>query len=120
MATDTPGPWDDARVRLWLDKRIAAARADQVAAERAGYGERDACDRAAAEEMVCIFLKGQDAAAGQATFIEAIKAPAGRDDYLWRGVHDDARFDLHVRSYVRKLAKMAKDNAGFDRIGRYQ
>ena len=28
--------WDGAAVRAWLDSRVAAARADQVAAERHG------------------------------------------------------------------------------------
>lgn len=42
-------PWDEGIVRTWLEKRIAAARADQIAAERAGRGGQDDCDKAAAE-----------------------------------------------------------------------
>jgi len=113
-------PWDDAVVRNWLERRIAAARADQVAAERAGYAERDACDKAAAEEMVCTALKDRDAAATRAGFAAELKGLLDRDRYIWRGVYDDARFERHVRAYARKLQKMARDNAGFDRTGRYQ
>lgn len=121
MPDKSPVPaWNGAAVRTWLERRIAAARADQVAAERAGYGQRDDCDKAAAEEMVCAALDTERATAQQATFIEALKALLDRDDYVWRGVYDDARFDRHVRAYVRKLTRMAKANEGFDRLGRFQ
>jgi len=120
MVTEASKQWDGATVRLWLDKRIAAARADQVAAERGGRGEQDDCDKAAAEEMVCTLLKGQAAAESQAAFAEALKSLLDRDDYVWRGVYDDGRFDRHVRTYIRKLLKMTRDNAGFEHIRRYQ
>ena len=118
--SETAKPWDGAIVRTWLDRRIAAARADQVAAERGGYAERDDCDKAAAEEMVCAALKGTDAAATQAAFTAELKSLLDRDQYIWRGIYDDARFERHVRAYARKLQKMARDNAGFDRTSRFQ
>lgn len=118
--TEAARQWDGAVVRTWLEKRIAAARADQIAAERGGRGQQDDCDKAAAEEMVCTFLKGNAATDGQSAFAAALKALLERDDYVWRGVYDDGRFDRHVRSYIRKLQKMARDNTGFERTGRYQ
>ena len=120
MTSETAKPWDSATVGTWLEKRIAAARADQVAAERGGRGEQDDCDKATAEEMVCTLLKDQRAAESQDAFAGMLKGLLERDDYIWRGVYDDRRFDRHVRTYIRKLLKMAKDNAGFDRTGRYQ
>ena len=120
MVTEATKPWDAAIVRIWLDKRIAAARADQVAAERAGRGNEDDCDKAAAEEMVCAALRTDTATASQTAFSAALKALADRDSYVWRGVYDDARFERHVRTYLRKLLKMAKDNAGFEQTRRYQ
>jgi len=113
-------PWDGAVVRIWLDKRIAAARADQIAAERAGYAQHDDCDKAAAEEMVCAALKAGAAADSQAAFSGALKGLLDRDQYVWRGVYDDARFERHVRAYLRKLAKRARDNAGFEQTRRFQ
>ncbi len=118
MVTEATKPWDAAIVRTWLDKRIAAARADQVAAERGGRGNEDDCDKAAAEEMVCAALRTDTAS--QTAFSDAVKAFADRDHYIWRGVYDDTRFERHVRAYLRKLLKMAKDNAGFDQTRRYQ
>lgn len=117
METEAPTQWDGAIVRTWLEKRIAAARADQVAAERGGA--RDDCDKAAAEEMVCTLLQRQNADS-QSVFADAIKRLLDRDDHVWRGVYDDRRFDRHVRAYLRKLLKMAKDNAGFRQTRRYQ
>jgi hypothetical protein len=113
-------PWDGDAVRIWLERRIAAARADQVAAERAGYGQQDDCDKAAAEELVCAFLKGKDSTAAQSALTVELKALLDRDQYVWRGVYDDARFERHVRAYIRKLLKMTRDNAGFDQTRRYQ
>ena len=66
--------WDSAAVRAWLAGRIAAARADQVAAERYGRARQDDCDIAAAEEMVCTLLKGSDAANAQQSFADELKA----------------------------------------------
>ena len=118
--TEAAKQWDGAAVGTWLEKRIAAARADQVAAERGGYRQQDDCDKAAAEEMVCAFLTGKGAAGTQATFAGELKALLDRDQYVWRGVYDDSRFDRHVRTYIRKLLKMARDNAGFEHTRRYQ
>ena len=118
--TETAKPWDGALVRTWLEKRIVAARADQVTAERAGRGSQDDCDKAAAEEMVCAALRGGDAADTQAAFIDALKQLLDRDEYLWRGVYDDLRFDRHVRSYIRKLLRMARDNIGFHQTRHFQ
>ncbi len=120
MANTNPTDWDAAQVRKWLDARIAAARSDQVVAERGGYGQQDDCDKATAEEMVCTLMQAKDSAVDQKRFAADLKALLDRDEFLWRGVYDDTRFDRHVRSYARKLAKMAKTNSGFDRTTRYQ
>ena len=112
--------WDGAAVRAWLESRVAAARANQVAAERRGRDGQDDCDAAAAEEMVCTLLKGGDVADAQRTFVDELKAMLDRDDYVWRGVYDDRRFDRHVRAYVRKLARMAKANGSFGNLRLYQ
>ena len=113
-------PWDGTIVRTWLEKRIVAARADQVAAERAGRGHHDDCDKAAAEEMVCAALKGKEATNAQRTFTDELKNLLEREEYSWRGVYDDDRFDRHVRSYIRKLLKMTRENAGFEQTRHYQ
>lgn len=121
MSTPETAPeWDGAMVRRWLESRIVAARADQVAAERAGRGEQDDCDKATAEEMVCTLLKGKAAVDIQSGFADELKTLLERDDYIWRGVYDDRRFDRHVRTYIRKLMKMTKTNQGFGNISRYQ
>lgn len=113
---DVTKEWDGAAVRTWLESRIAASRADQVAAERYGRERQDDCDKAAAEEMVCGAVKSET----QAAFLTALKALLERDDYIWRGVYNDDRFDRHVRTYLRKLIKMAKTNEGFEKTARYQ
>jgi len=118
--TEAAKQWDGAIVRKWLESRVAAARADQIAAERGGRGQQDDCDKAAAEEMVCATLRGHDATGAQRAFADELKALLDRDQYVWRGVYDDTRFERHVRACIRKLQKMTRDNAGFDRIGRYQ
>ena len=110
-------PWDSTAVRTWLESRVASARADQVAAERGGRERQDDCDMAAAEEMVCTLLRGKEA---EEVFVGELKALLDRDDYVWRGVYDDRRFDRHVRTHVRKLLKMAKANDGFGNLKRYQ
>ena len=112
--------WDSAAIRTWLESRIVAARADQVVAERYGRERHDDCDMAAAEEMVCTLLKGSDAVNAQRTFVDELKTLLDRDDYVWRGVYDDRRFDRHVRAYLRRLSKMAKANDGFGNVKRYQ
>ena len=113
-------PWDGAAVRTWLESRIAAARADQVAAERHGRERQDDCDKAAAEEMICTAVRSERATAQQAGFGEELKGLLDRDDFVWRGVYNDDRFDRHARSYIRKLIKMARINEGFGNIRRYQ
>jgi hypothetical protein len=112
--------WDGAVVRTWLECRIAAARADQVAAERGGRGEQDDCDKAAAEEMVCTALSRGSATDSQRAFADMLDALLDRDDYVWRGVYDDRRFDRHARTYIRKLRKMTRDYTGFEQRRRYQ
>jgi hypothetical protein len=117
---EPPKEWDGMVVRTWLESRIAAARADQVMAERYGRERQDECDQAAAEEMICAALNSEKATNLQADFVLALKALLDRDDYIWRGVYNDARFDRHARTYVRKVMKMAKANEGFENITRYQ
>jgi hypothetical protein len=115
----TETEWNGETVRIWLESRIVAARADQVAAERAGRGQQDDCDKATAEEMACTLLK-KVPTEDRTVFAAGLRALLDRDDYVWRGVYDDARFDRHVRSYLRKLVTMTKTNVGFDKTKRYQ
>lgn len=115
---EAPLEWNAAVVRTWLQSRIAAARSDQVRAERGGYQLQDDCDKAAAEEMVCTLVaKSADT---QSAFADALRALLDRDDFIWRGVYNDAKFDRHVRGYLRKLTKMAKLNTGFGNTTHYQ
>lgn len=120
MAGDAADAWDAARVRAWLDSRIAAARAEQAVAVRAGRSGEGDCDKASAEEMACSLLHRDRTIATRDTFAAGIAALLGRDDYGWRGVNDDDRFDRHVRAYLKKLARMTRTNTGFDSTGRYQ
>jgi hypothetical protein len=120
MPIAPPADWNGAAVRAWLQSRIVSARADQAAAERAGYGARDECDKAAAEEMICAAPALKEGADAQPAFLAALKALLDRDTFVWRGVYDDDRFDRHARTYIRKLTKMAKTNAGFGNMSRYQ
>lgn len=117
--SDTPKPWDTALVRTWLDRRAAAAKLDQAAADRRGYEARDDYDLAAAEEWVCNALKG-DWADGQAVFAARVKALIGIDDYRATGIYDDVRFERHVRGHLRRIAKMTKTNDGFEKTLRYR
>ncbi|GGE72005.1 hypothetical protein [Sphingomonas prati] len=112
--------WDGGIVRIWLEKRVVAARAEQVSAERGGRAQQDDCDKATAEEMVCTLLKGKPAVDDQQAFAGELRALLERDDYVWRGVYDDTRFDRHVRTFVRKLIRMAKTNDGFENVAHYQ
>ncbi|WP_267388062.1 hypothetical protein [Sphingomonas sp. GC_Shp_3] len=115
---EAPPEWNAAAVRIWLQSRIAAARSDQVLAERGGYQLQDDCDKAAAEEMVCTLVtKSADT---QSALADALRALLDRDDFIWRGVYNDAKFDRHVRGYIRKVAKMAKLNTGFGNTTHYQ
>jgi hypothetical protein len=70
--------------------------------------------------LVCAAVKGEKSTSLQTDFARALKTLLDREDYVWRGVYNDDRFDRHVRSYIRKLMKMAKTNAGFENIARYQ
>ena len=117
---ETPvNEWNGETVRKWLESRVDAARLDQVAAERAGWSARDDCDKAAAEEMVCTILQEKRSMDHRKAFAADLRALLD-DEYNWRGVYDDTRFDRHVRAYVRKLATMTKTNEGFEKTGRYQ
>ncbi|MBJ6120965.1 hypothetical protein [Sphingomonas mollis] len=116
----TAKEWDGAAVRKWLESRVVAARSDQVAAERGGRDRQDDCDKATAEEMVCSFLKGSRSVDAMESFSAELRSLLDRDDYIWRGVYDDARFDRHVRTYIKKLARMTKTNDGFGNIAHYQ
>ncbi|MCU6454377.1 hypothetical protein LPN01_09825 [Sphingomonas sp. A2-49] len=116
----TTAVWDEARVRLWLDRRIAAARLDQAAADRRGYAAQDDYDAAAAEEWACRALHAGDHAGDRATFAARIKTLLAQDDYRIAGVHDDRRVDRHVRATLRKVARLAKGDDGFANTLRYQ
>jgi len=113
-------PWEGTLVRTWLERRVATARADQAAAQRSGRGSEDDCDKASAEELVCTELRGRESVETQKGFVEDLKRLLDREDHVWRGIYDEGRFDRHVRTYVRKLLKMAKANAGFEKTSRYQ
>ena len=113
-------PWDGTIVRTWLEKRIVAARADQVAAERAGRGHQDDCDKADAQDMICPALKGKVATTAQQALVEELRNLLDREQYSWRGIYDDHRFDRHARSYIRKLLKMTRENTGFEQTRHYQ
>jgi hypothetical protein len=111
--------WDGAVVRTWLQSRVIAARADQFVAERGGRERQDDCDKATAEEMVCSLVAGS-ASDSRASLLEALRALLDRDDYVWRGIYDDTRFDRHVRSFIKKLVRMTKVNDGFTNVAHYQ
>ncbi|WP_200921847.1 MULTISPECIES: hypothetical protein [unclassified Sphingomonas] len=118
--TEPRKSWDAALVRTWLERRYEASRLDQAAADRRGYDARDDFDKAAAEEWACRALKHADCTNEQATFAARLKELIGQDDYAATGMNDDIRFERHVRTYLRKLAKMTKANEGFDKTLRYQ
>lgn len=120
VATETLTQWNGATVRTWLERRIVAARAEQMRAERGGYEFQDDCDKAAAEEMVCAALKGKASIDSQSAFSADLRELLERDEYIWRGVYNDRRFDRHVRTYIRKLVKMTKLNSGFGNTTHYQ
>lgn len=112
--------WDAEIVRNWLKARIVAARSDQAVADRTGRSGQDDCDKATAEEMVCSLVNSERSTASQIAFAESLRALLDRDDYVWRGINDDRRFDRYVRSFAKKLIGMAKANAGFENTGHYQ
>lgn len=112
--------WDGEQVRKWLERRFEAAKLDQAAADRRGYEARDEYDKAAAEEWVCRALKAADCTNEQAAFTERLKELIGQEEYRATGIYDDTRFERHIRGQLRKLAKMAKANEGFEKTLRYQ
>lgn len=120
MVDGTEKNWDGAIVRTWLESRVIAARSDQVVAERGGRDRQDDCDKATAEEMVCTLLKAKPATNVQATLLDELRTLLDRDEYVWRGVYNDTRFDRHVRTFIKKLMKMTKTNVGFENTTHYQ
>lgn len=113
-------PWDGELVRKWLESRFSASMADQDRADWHGCGYEGDYDRAAAEEWVCRVAKSSEATNSQLRFGELLKDLLGKEEYRRVGVHDDRRFEREVRSYIRKLIKMAKANTGFENTARYQ
>jgi len=118
--TTPPKPWDGEQVRKWLERRFEVSRLDQAAADRRGYDARDDYDKAAAEEWACRALKGAECSNDQAAFASRLKELIGQDDYPATGIYDDDRFERHVRTYLRKLARMTKANEGFEKMLRHQ
>jgi len=118
--TNAVKAWDAAMVRRWLERRFETSRLDQAAAGRRGYDARDDYDQAAAEEWACRALKDADCTNDQAAFAARLKELIGQEDYPATGLYDDVRFERHVRTYLRKLAKMTKANEGFEKTLRHQ
>lgn len=118
--TNPSKPWDGKQARKWLERRFEVSRLDQAAADRRGYEARDDYDKAAAEEWVCRALKGVESVNDQAAFAARLKELIAQDDYPATSIHDDVRFERHVRTYLRKLAKMTKANEGFEKMLRHQ
>ena len=120
MVDGSSKAWDRELVRTWLDARSKAAKLEQAAADKRGYEARDDYDKAAAEEWVCHRLTSAGHTEDQATFAAQIKELLAQDEYPVTGIHDDRRFDQHVRANLRKFAKMTKANDGFANRSRYQ
>lgn len=118
--TAEPRPWDSQQVAGWLEARIEAAARDQVAADRKGYDARDDYDLAAAEEWACRALMATARQGDQAALAQKIKQLLAQDEYRITGIHDDRRTERHIRAHLRKIAKMAKANEGFENRLRYQ
>ena len=118
--TDPLKPWDGELVRKWLERRFEASRLDQAAADRRGYEAQDDYDKAVAEEWVCRALRNADCTNEQAGFAKRLKELIGQDEYPATSTYDDARFERHVRSHLRKLARMTKANEGFEKTLRHQ
>lgn len=117
---DPSKAWDGELVRKWLERRLAASKLDQAAADRAGYAAQDEYDKAAAEEWICRALRADESVREQATFAKRLKELIAQEDYPATGINDDIRFERHVRGQLRKLAKMTKANEGFGNMLRYQ
>jgi hypothetical protein len=118
--TEQPSEWNPEQVRIWLARRIKAARSDQDVADRYGRDREDEYDKAAAEEWVCEQLQHSAAVDDQAEFAKALKMLLAKDDFYRAGVRNDQRFEREVKAYIRKLAKMTKTNTGFGKTLRYQ
>lgn len=118
--TDPLKHWDAKQVCKWLERRFEASRRDQAGADRRGYEARDDYDKAAAEEWVCRMLRNADCTQEQAAFAKRLKELIGQDEYPATSIHDDVRFERHVRSYLRRLAKMTKANDGFEKMLHHQ
>ena len=112
--------WDGELVRTWLARRCDASKLDQAAADRRGYEAQDDYDKAAAEGWVCRALQAPDCTSEQAMFARRLKELAGQDEYPATGINDDERVTRHVRTQLRKLARMTKANEGFEKTLRYQ
>lgn len=83
--TDPATPWDGALVRKWLERRVAAAKLDQAAADRRGYEARDDYDKAAAEEWVCQTLLARTGTDEQAVLAKGIRILSDRTSIAWPG-----------------------------------
>lgn len=118
--TNPAKAWNGELVRKWLARRCEASRLDQAAADRRGYAARDDYDQAAAEEWVCRALKDAECTSDQAALASRLKELIGQDAYPATGIHDDTRFERHVRGHLRALAKMTKANEGFEKTLRYR
>jgi len=117
---DPPKAWDGELVRRWLERRLAASKLDQAAADRRGYEAQDDYDQAAAEEWVCRALSAADCTNDQAAFAQRLKELIKAESYQVTGIYDDRRFERHVRSHLRSVAKMTKLNEGFEKTLRYR
>ena len=115
-----PQDWDAGLVRTWLERRAQSSRLDQATADRRGYAARDDYDKAAAEEWVCRTLGSAGCTDHQAGLASRIKELIAQDEYRATGIHDDERFERHVRTFLRKVAKMTRANDGFGNTSRYQ
>lgn len=114
------GEWNGDVVRHWLERRIAAAQADQVRADRMGRDYEDDYDKAAAEEWVCRQAQRHPSTGDQAEFGKYLKGLLDRDEYNRTGVHSERRFEREVKACLRKLMKMAKANEGFANTSHFQ
>ncbi|MGY4397241.1 hypothetical protein ACVWZA_002435 [Sphingomonas sp. UYAg733] len=112
--------WDGEVVRSWLERRLIASQGDQDRADKRGRDSEDDYDKAAAEEWICRVTRASEATNDQKRFVDQLKGLLDQDEYRRLGVHDERRFEREVRSYLRKLIKMAKANAGFEKTLRYQ
>lgn len=113
-------PWDQQLVETWLERRLAAAKSDQAAADRRGYDAQDEYDKAAAEECVCRALRSSDFAQNQSQLAKRLNDLLRQEEYQTTVIYNDERFARNVRGQIRKLAKLTKSNEGFEKTLRYQ